>query len=85
MGIVAWLVFGLVAGLLAKFLLPEKAPGGLLATILLGIVGAAVGGWIGTQLGFGGISEFDFRSMLLAVGGSCLCLIVYALLTRGKA
>jgi uncharacterized membrane protein YeaQ/YmgE (transglycosylase-associated protein family) len=85
MGIVAWLVFGLVAGLLAKFLLPEKAPGGLLATILLGIIGAAVGGWIGTQLGFGGVSEFDFRSMLIAVAGSCLCLIVYALLTRGKA
>jgi uncharacterized membrane protein YeaQ/YmgE (transglycosylase-associated protein family) len=85
MGIVAWLIFGLVAGLLAKFVLPEKAPGGLIATILLGIIGAAVGGWIGTQLGFGGVSEFDFRSMLLAVGGSCLCLIVYALLTRGKA
>ena len=85
MGIVAWLIFGLVAGLLARFLLPEKAPGGLIATILLGIIGAAVGGWIGTQLGFGGISEFDFRSMLIAVGGSCLCLIVYALLTRGKA
>jgi uncharacterized membrane protein YeaQ/YmgE (transglycosylase-associated protein family) len=85
MGILAWIVFGLLAGLIASYLMPGKAPGGLLATILLGIVGAVVGGWVGTLVGFGDISGFDFRSMLLAILGGCLCLAVYGWLTRGKS
>lgn len=63
MGILAWIVLGLIAGLLAKLLMPGRDPGGIIITILLGIGGALVGGFLGTQLGFGGLSGFDLRSM----------------------
>jgi uncharacterized membrane protein YeaQ/YmgE (transglycosylase-associated protein family) len=68
----------LIAGAIAKFLMPGKIPG----DIILGIVGAIVGGFIGTQLGFGDISGFDVRSMLLAVGGGIVVLFIYGLLAR---
>jgi uncharacterized membrane protein YeaQ/YmgE (transglycosylase-associated protein family) len=85
MGILAWIVFGLLAGLIAKFILPERAPGGILTTIVLGIVGAIVGGYIGSLMGFGDLSGFDFRSMALAVGGALLLLIVWGFIARGTA
>ena len=85
MGILLWAVLGPIAGAIAKFVMPGKAPGGVLVTIALGIVGAVVGGLIGTQLGFGEISGFDLHSMLLAVGGGVLVLLIYGLLTKGRA
>jgi uncharacterized membrane protein YeaQ/YmgE (transglycosylase-associated protein family) len=85
MGILLWAVFGLIAGAIARFLMPGKVPGGIIVTIVLGIVGAVVGGFIGTQLGFGDISGFNLRSMLLAVGGGVLVLFIFGLLTRGRA
>jgi uncharacterized membrane protein YeaQ/YmgE (transglycosylase-associated protein family) len=85
MGILLWVVFGLIAGAIARFLMPGKAPGGILLTIILGIVGAVVGGFIGTLLGFGDISGFDLRSMLLAVGGGVLVLFLYGLMNRARA
>jgi uncharacterized membrane protein YeaQ/YmgE (transglycosylase-associated protein family) len=85
MGILLWAVFGLIAGAIAKFLMPGNAPGGIILTIILGIVGAIVGGFIGTQLGFGDISGFDLRSMLLAVGGGVLVLFIYGLLAKRGA
>jgi uncharacterized membrane protein YeaQ/YmgE (transglycosylase-associated protein family) len=84
-GILLWVVFGLIAGAIAKFLMPGKAPGGIIVTIALGIVGAVVGGFIGTRLGFGDISGFDLGSMLLAVGGGVLVLFIYGLVTKGRA
>jgi uncharacterized membrane protein YeaQ/YmgE (transglycosylase-associated protein family) len=84
MGILLWAVFGLIAGAVAKYLMPGNAPGGIVVTILLGIVGAIVGGFIGAQLGFGSISGFDFRSMLLAIGGGVLVLFIYGLATRAR-
>jgi uncharacterized membrane protein YeaQ/YmgE (transglycosylase-associated protein family) len=85
MSILLWIVFGLIAGAIARWLMPGKAQGGIIVTILLGIVGAVVGGYIGTLLGFGDISGFDFRSMLLAVGGGVLVLFAFGLLTRARA
>lgn len=85
MGILLWAVFGLIAGAIAKFLMPGKAPGGIIVTIALGILGAVVGGFIGAQLGFGDILGFDLRSMLLAVGGGLLVLFIYGLATKGRA
>ena len=85
MGILLWVVFGLIAGAIAKFLMPGKGPGGILVTIVLGIVGAVIGGFIGAQLGFGDLSGFDLRSMLLAVGGGVLVLFIYGLVTKGRA
>ena len=77
MGILSWIVFGLVAGALAKLIMPGDDPGGCIVTILLGIGGAIVGGFIGTFLGFGGIGGFDFRSFLIAIGGALLLLVGY--------
>jgi uncharacterized membrane protein YeaQ/YmgE (transglycosylase-associated protein family) len=85
MNILWWALFGLIAGVLAKFVMPGKGPGGIILTILLGIVGAIVGGYIGTQLGFGDVSGFDIRSMLLAVGGGVLVLFLYGLVARARA
>jgi uncharacterized membrane protein YeaQ/YmgE (transglycosylase-associated protein family) len=85
MGILLWALFGLIAGAIAKFLMPGKVPGGILLTIALGIVGAVGGGFIGAQIGFGDISGFDIRSMLLAVGGGVLVLFLYGLATRARA
>jgi uncharacterized membrane protein YeaQ/YmgE (transglycosylase-associated protein family) len=85
MGILLWVVFGLIVRAIAKYLIPGKAPGGIVATIILGIVGAVVGGFLGTRLGFGDISGFDLRSMALAVGGGLVLLLIYGLATKGRA
>lgn len=77
MGILAWILFGLIAGALAKFIMPGDDPGGCIVTTLIGIAGALIGGFIGTALGFGGVSGFDLRSFLIAVGGAVLLLLVY--------
>jgi uncharacterized membrane protein YeaQ/YmgE (transglycosylase-associated protein family) len=85
MGILMWALFGLIAGALAKFIMPGKAPGGIILTIALGIVGAVVGGFIGTRLGWGAVDEFNLHSMLLAVGGGVLVLFIYGLAIRSRA
>jgi uncharacterized membrane protein YeaQ/YmgE (transglycosylase-associated protein family) len=84
MGIVSWIVFGLVAGALAKWIMPGNDPGGCIVTILLGIVGASVGGFIGTQLGWGTVQGFNIRSFFLAVLGAVIVLAVYRALTGRK-
>ena len=80
MGVLSWIVLGLVAGAIAKLLHPGKDPGGCLVTILLGVGGAAVGGYIGTWLGWGKVTGFDLRSMALAVLGSLVLLISFRIL-----
>lgn len=82
MGILAWIVFGLIAGVIAKFLMPGNDPGGFIITILLGIVGAVVGGYIATAMGYGDVTGFNFSSFLIAVLGAVLLLFVYRLLRR---
>lgn len=82
MGILSWIVFGLIAGALAKWIMPGDDPGGCIITMVIGIVGAVIGGWIATMFGMGGISGFDFRSLLVAVLGAVLLLWVYRLVTR---
>ncbi len=77
MGIVAWIVLGLVAGVLARFLFPGKVPGGMILTVLIGIAGALLGGFIAAQLGYGNISGFDLRSVAIAVGGAVLLLFLF--------
>ena len=86
MGILAWIVLGLVAGALAKFIMPGEQGGGIIVTTVLGIVGALVGGFLGTYVfGFGDISGFDLRSIAIAVGGALLVLIVYGFVARSRA
>ena len=86
MGIIAWIILGLLAGVIAKALLPGDDPGGLIITTLIGIAGAFIGGLIVKALGFGDpIDEFfDFSTWLGAIAGAILLLLVYrALVGRG--
>jgi uncharacterized membrane protein YeaQ/YmgE (transglycosylase-associated protein family) len=82
MGILSWIVLGLVAGLLAKFLLPGNDPGGLIVTILLGIGGAFVGGWIGTRLGIASFNGFTWQGLAVSTGGAVVLLLAYRLVKR---
>lgn len=82
MGILSWIVMGLIVGVLAKFIMPGKDPGGIIVTILIGIAGAFVGGFIGFRLGLGTVTGFSAGSLLLAIGGALLLLILYRLLKR---
>ncbi len=77
MGIIAWIILGLVVGIIAKLLMPGKDPGGIFMTIILGIAGAIGGGFISSAIGFGRVTGFDIRSLIIAVGGSVLLLIIY--------
>ncbi|MEH0154046.1 GlsB/YeaQ/YmgE family stress response membrane protein [Limibacter armeniacum] len=77
MGILSWIIFGLIAGALAKWIMPGNDPGGIIITIIIGIVGAIVGGYIGTMIGFGDVSGFNIKSFLIAIAGALLLLFVY--------
>ncbi|MEU6232793.1 GlsB/YeaQ/YmgE family stress response membrane protein [Kitasatospora sp. NPDC047058] len=79
MGIVAWIVLGLVAGALAKLLLPGKDPGGLVVTTLIGIAGSFVGGWIASHFLHRQVTAhfFDLATWASAVGGALVLLILY--------
>ncbi|WP_020658635.1 GlsB/YeaQ/YmgE family stress response membrane protein [Amycolatopsis benzoatilytica] len=85
MGVVSWIILGLIAGVIAKILMPGKDPGGCIITILLGIGGAFVGGWIGktlfhTQLG----TFFEARTWGLAILGALVILVVYRLVLGNR-
>ncbi|MCA9100449.1 MAG: GlsB/YeaQ/YmgE family stress response membrane protein [Pirellulales bacterium] len=82
MGILSWIVFGLIAGVLAKWIMPGADPGGIIVTILLGVIGAFVGGYVGTLLGLGTVSGFDVRSMFIAVLGAIILLALYRFFTK---
>lgn len=77
MGIIAWIVLGLIAGAVAKYVMPGKAPAGWLWTIGLGIVGALVGGFIGSHLLNSGDVGFSLNGIITAILGSLLVLFVY--------
>jgi uncharacterized membrane protein YeaQ/YmgE (transglycosylase-associated protein family) len=84
MAILIWIILGLVAGALAKFIMPGRDPGGIIVTIVLGIVGALLGGFLSTLLGFGDVTGFDLRSVIIAVIGSIILLAIYRAV-RGRA
>lgn len=77
MGILSWIIFGLIAGVIAKIIMPGKDPGGFIITILIGIAGAILGGFIATAFGWGDVSGFNFKSFLIAIAGSLLLLWLY--------
>ncbi len=80
MGWISWIVLGLIAGFLAKWIMPGRDGNGLIMTILLGIVGSVVGGYVGTILGLGSVNSLNLGSIALAVLGSVLVLFVYRLI-----
>lgn len=79
-----WIILGLIAGTMAKFLVPGRDPSGCIVTIILGIVGAFIGGFIGTRLGWGEVTAgaFDFRSVALATLGAIVLLLIGRLVRR---
>jgi uncharacterized membrane protein YeaQ/YmgE (transglycosylase-associated protein family) len=85
-GIVAWIFFGLIAGIIAKLLMPGRDPGGCIITMLLGIVGAFVGGFIFELLtGRLQVMSFDFGSLLVAIVGAMVVLLIYRLIAGRRA
>ena len=82
MGIIIWIVFGVAAGSVARLVMPGPSAGGVAVAIGLGIGGAVLGGLVGALLS-GTVTGFDFRSLLIAIGGALLLLIGYRLLTTG--
>jgi len=82
MGILTWIIFGLIAGVIAKLIMPGKDPGGFIITILLGVAGALLGGLIGSALGFGSVDGFNFGSFVVAVLGAILLLWIYRVIKK---
>jgi uncharacterized membrane protein YeaQ/YmgE (transglycosylase-associated protein family) len=81
-GFLGWIIFGFFVGLIAKFLMPGRDPGGFVITILLGIIGAIFGGWIGRQMGMYGPGEP--AGFLMAVIGSIILLVLYRFIAGGR-
>ena len=85
MGFIAFLILGLIAGAIAKAILPGRQGGGWIATLLLGVVGAMLGGWLGSMLFGADMNEFwSLESWLLAIGGAIIVLVIYGLLVGGR-
>jgi uncharacterized membrane protein YeaQ/YmgE (transglycosylase-associated protein family) len=85
MGIIGWIILGLAAGAIAKAILPGTQGGGWLITLVLGVVGALLGGFLGSLIfgvDLGGF--FELRTWLLAIGGAIVVLLIYGLVTRGS-
>lgn len=85
MGILSWIVLGLIAGYLAKLILPGKDPGGLFTTVIIGAVGGVVGGFVSTQLGFGTVDGLSISSIVIAVLGAIGLLIVWRIVRNRSA
>ncbi len=86
MGILTWIVFGLIAGIIAKLLTPGRDPGGCIITMLIGVAGAFVGGFLYELLtGRQQMMQFDFGSLAVAVIGAVILLILFRLLTGPRA
>jgi uncharacterized membrane protein YeaQ/YmgE (transglycosylase-associated protein family) len=83
MGILSWILFGLVIGIIAKLLMPGRDPGGFIITILLGIAGALLGGFIGRALGFYGPNES--AGWLISILGAIILLVIYRAVARRRA
>ena len=85
MSFLAFLILGLIAGAIAKLILPGRQGGGWFVTLLLGVVGALLGGWIGSLIFGVGLEEFwDLGTWLLAIGGAIIVLLIWGLITRGS-
>ncbi len=85
MGIISWILVGLIAGLLAKWIMPGSGPGGFIVTVLIGMAGASIGGFIVRILGGAGATGFNVWSILVATLGAIVLLFLYGLVTRRTA
>jgi len=85
MGILTWVLLGLIVGFLAKLIMPGRDPGGVIITILLGIAGALLGGFVGTAMGLGDVDGINIGSVALATLGAILLLAIYRMTRRRTA
>jgi uncharacterized membrane protein YeaQ/YmgE (transglycosylase-associated protein family) len=86
MGIIAWIVLGLLAGLIARAIMPGRDDVGLIATMLIGVAGAVIGGFIAELVGFDGLgSFFELRTWVIAVAGALLLLAVVRSVSRDRS
>ena len=86
MGFIGWIVLGLIAGAIAKAIKPGEQGGGWFATLLLGVLGAIVGGWLGSAIVGVGVAEFwSISTWVLAIAGSLIVLVIWGFITRKKA
>jgi uncharacterized membrane protein YeaQ/YmgE (transglycosylase-associated protein family) len=83
--ILAWLVVGLIAGFLAKYVVPGEGPGGIVGDIIIGIVGAFIGGWVFNRFGQGGVTGLNLPSILVAFVGAVILLFILRALTGRRA
>jgi uncharacterized membrane protein YeaQ/YmgE (transglycosylase-associated protein family) len=81
--IIIWIIFGLIVGVVAKFVMPGRDPGGFIMTVALGIVGALLGGWLGRALGFYRAGEPT--GFIMAVVGAVIVLFVYRMIAQRTA
>ncbi len=81
-GIIGWIVFGLIVGVIAKLLMPGKDPGGFIITMLLGVAGAVVGGFIGRSMGLYGPQ--DMAGIFMSILGAVLLLFAYRMIARPR-
>ncbi len=84
MGALSWILLGLIAGALAKAIRPGKDPQGCLMTIFIGVMGAVVGGWIATLLGWGKVSGVNLYSLLVATVGAIIFLAIWSAIDRRR-
>ena len=86
MGIIAWIVLGLIAGAIAKAIMPGNQGGGWVATLVLGVVGALLGGWIGSAVFGIGLENFwSIQTWLIAILGALLVLVIWGFVTKRRA
>jgi len=86
MGFLAFLLLGLIAGAIAKLILPGKQAGGWLVTLIVGVIGALLGGWIGSLIFGGGLGDFfDLRTWVLSIVGSIIVLLVWGAVAGRRA
>ena len=85
MNFFSWIFLGLVAGALAKFIMPGKDPGGIFVTILIGILGGVVGGYLGTFIGLGKIESFDLGGIFIATAGAIILLVIYRIVRKRQS
>ncbi|MFF2346929.1 GlsB/YeaQ/YmgE family stress response membrane protein [Pseudarthrobacter sp. NPDC058119] len=86
MGFIAFLILGLIAGAIAKAILPGRQGGGWIITMVLGVIGAFLGGWLGGMIFGSGLQEFfSIQTWLLAIVGSLIVLAIYGMVTKRSA
>lgn len=82
MGLLTWIIFGALAGWVASIIMKRNSEMGAIANIVVGVIGAGLGGWIASLFGLGTVSGFNIYSLLIAVAGACLLLIILGMFKK---